>query len=614
MRDQFRRSPVIRPAMPAQSMNPDKQNNGTPAKPFTPNLSTAFRTAGKSPFPLTPRLANAGGYQTPKKATLPDNASPLPTHRNDVTTPGSTYLSANVTPRSGPRNSRRDGPVSSPENTPTGGQSGAQLVRPTFPVATPYHRTERSPVRGAIKPEPAGTTRAKNVMTDGLGIKPISRPESSSESPGGSPMFFHASDARSSVSSHEPEPQPRPFAKLPQAPGFFYADGSHDIDEQTDDSSKGIPNKRRSTDSSRPQIASKSPPVLSPKMKTSLPGDPESRLSADSSLQPSLSLEGDTLSKSSPSPPPLSADPLRLGRLSSHRKSCSVDSGAQVASPQSGARRVTPTMSSPFLPEGISTPPQHLPSLSPRIVTNGVAASPEPRDALFPLAQSPIKMDAPSPLVDEQAANARTERKVLDLEISNSSLLAINRTLERELRKQNTELRRFRRLSRSGRLSMTTSLRSTSGGGLSVVSETDDGISVLSSIQSNDELSDSSDNESSFADDGTSSPNTLADHDARHRAHDEKRFMLDLSKHQELLVDSQKLNQSLKRCLDWTEELIKEGKKALEYHVRVSDIDIGGRVLAPDELGDEISEGRGLLSPAADVPEAFDFEVTETSQ
>jgi hypothetical protein len=223
-------------------------------------------------------------------------------------------------------------------------------------------------------------------------------------------------------------------------------------------------------------------------------------------------------------------------------------------------------------------------------------------------------MDAPSPLVDEQAANARTERKVLDLEISNSSLLAINRTLERELRKQNTELRRFRRLSRSGRLSMTTSLRSTSGGGLSVVSEIDDGMSELSSIQSNDELSDSSDNESSFADDGTSSPNTLADHDARHRAHDEKRFMLDLSKHQELLVDSQKLNQSLKRCLGWTEELIKEGKKALEYHVRVSDIDIGGRVLAPDELGDEISEGRGLLSPAADVPEAFDFEVTETSQ
>jgi hypothetical protein len=45
---------------------------------------------------------------------------------------------------------------------------------------------------------------------------------------------------------------------------------------------------------------------------------------------------------------------------------------------------------------------------------------------------------------------------VLDLEISNSSLLAINRTLEREMRKQSAELRRFRRLSRSGRLSIRT--------------------------------------------------------------------------------------------------------------------------------------------------------------
>jgi len=39
---------------------------------------------------------------------------------------------------------------------------------------------------------------------------------------------------------------------------------------------------------------------------------------------------------------------------------------------------------------------------------------------------------------------------VLDLEISNSSLLAINRSLEKEIRKQKAELRRFRRMSRAG--------------------------------------------------------------------------------------------------------------------------------------------------------------------
>ncbi|KAG6317744.1 hypothetical protein E4U22_005943 [Claviceps purpurea] len=82
------------------------------------------------------------------------------------------------------------------------------------------------------------------------------------------------------------------------------------------------------------------------------------------------------------------------------------------------------------------------------------------------------------------------------------------------------------------------------------------------------------------------------------RRRDEKRLQLDLTKHQELLVDSQKMNQSLKRCLDFTEALIKEGQKALEYRVRVSDIKLGGRILAPPDEDDEdvsfmADEGQG---------------------
>ena len=223
--------------------------------------------------------------------------------------------------------------------------------------------------------------------------------------------------------------------------------------------------------------------------------------------------------------------------------------------------------------------------------------------------QSPIKLEGGANAFGEGAINARTERKILDLEISNSSLLAINRTLERELRKQNAELRRFRRLSRSGRLSITTSLRSTSGGGLSVVSETGD-VSDFSSTYSNDEASDESDQDS--LDDGTVSPNSLAEHGSRHRVDDEKQFMLDLAKHQELLIDSQKLNQSLKRCIGWTEELIKDGKKALEYNVHVNDIEVGGRVLGPDELGEELDRGHGLLSPAAEIRKEFEFSALDS--
>ena len=100
---------------------------------------------------------------------------------------------------------------------------------------------------------------------------------------------------------------------------------------------------------------------------------------------------------------------------------------------------------------------------------------------------------------------------------------------------------------------------------------------------------------------------SMAVRDARHRKRDEERLQLDLSKHQQLLVDSQKMNQSLKRCLGWTEELIKEGKRALDYKVRPSDIEVGGRVLTPEEV--EARE-KALLAEAgeadADVDEVED--------
>lgn len=212
---------------------------------------------------------------------------------------------------------------------------------------------------------------------------------------------------------------------------------------------------------------------------------------------------------------------------------------------------------------------------------------------------SPGKSDAGG---GEVALNARTERKILDLEISNSSLLAINRTLEREMRKQNAELRRYRRLSRSGRLSVAPSTRSFSGTALSTTSELGEGVSEMSSMQ--DEMSDFSD-EDSVADEGVLSPSSLAEHDAKHRAQDEKRFMVDVARHQELLIDSQKMNQSLKRCLGWTEELIQEGQKALAYSVHVQDVELGGRVLSPEELGETGEAGRALLSPSTDYVAVF---------
>jgi hypothetical protein len=139
---------------------------------------------------------------------------------------------------------------------------------------------------------------------------------------------------------------------------------------------------------------------------------------------------------------------------------------------------------------------------------------------------------------------------------------------------------------------------------LSIPSEINEGGSELSSGQSQDELSELSDEES-LPDGSELGPDSVADDDSKHRNKDEKRFLIDLAKHQELLADSQKMNQSLKRCLGWTEELIKEAQKALEYNVLVNDIQLGGRVLSPDELNDDGEAGRGLLatvSPESEIP------------
>ena len=92
---------------------------------------------------------------------------------------------------------------------------------------------------------------------------------------------------------------------------------------------------------------------------------------------------------------------------------------------------------------------------------------------------------------------------------------------------------------------------------------------------------------------------------ARQRARDEKRLILDLSKHQQMLLDTQKLTQSIRRCLTCTEELIKDGNKALEYRVGIGDVPLGGKVLTREEArekesdtsGEETEQRRGLLSP-----------------
>lgn len=137
-------------------------------------------------------------------------------------------------------------------------------------------------------------------------------------------------------------------------------------------------------------------------------------------------------------------------------------------------------------------------------------------------------------------------------------------------------------------------------GDLSDMSEEEEGLEEL-------EEPDADSSDSSF-DEGSLSPTAQAARDEAHRLRDEKRLQSDLSKHRELLIDSQKMNQSLKRCLGWTEALIKDGQKALEYKVHASDIRLGGRVLISedDHETSQAEESRGLLSPWSPLHHAMD--------
>jgi hypothetical protein len=180
------------------------------------------------------------------------------------------------------------------------------------------------------------------------------------------------------------------------------------------------------------------------------------------------------------------------------------------------------------------------------------------------------------------------------------------------VRKQKAEIRRFRRMSRAqlggfaadtaGSPIETSAIGATPIGDLSDMSE---GEEEEEEPEEEDEDPESSDG--SF-EEGSLSPSAQLERDETHRLRDEKRLQLDLSKHRDMLVDSQKMNQSLKKCLGWTEQLIKDGQKALAYKVNVSDVKLGGRVLVAEDDNDAAGpeDSRGLLSPWSPLHQAVD--------
>ena len=596
MRTPLRPPPSSTPnASPTPNMPLDKQKSGAPTKPFTPTLSSNFRTPKST---LTPRLAGSAQstpVNTPRRGlqTAP-NGSPAVQPRVAPVVGNSPNLNGNITPRSGARRSRAfDSP-----STPNGTDSTTHVSsRPTSVII---------PTTGQ----------------DGHGLGIL---DQDTQFVSDGPRFFHADDAKSSVSTHEPEVRPKVLQKKST---FFYASGETEGGGNAAiTSTTSLPGR-----SVRPNIiAQASPPIKSPPSTNSSPVFPSPNIPRKAPLRPPSPLKESSFrsapgglqhAKSQPvhprSPPlgaknPIETAPSRRQRqtslggstqslITNHRKSLSNSSQRSqksISAENIKSRKSSLTSSSqPNMALQMSA--SSLPSPTATITME------QKRRSLPPSIEgdTPISTNteaaAPSQIqaANELAANARRERKVLDLEISNSSLLAINRTLEREMRKQSAEIRRFRRLSRAGRLSIAaSSMRSVSGeSGLSTLAESED--ATLSDLEEHSEFDEEEDLESSLDDSEIAnlSPEAQAELDSRHRARDERRLQLDLSKHQQILIDSQKMNQSIRRCMAWTDELIMEGRKALEYQVRVSDVQLGGRVLSAEEETPETR--KGLLSPS----------------
>lgn len=605
-----------------------------------------------APSPVSGASTPAQNTQksTSKSASLSGGARTIDCTKA-IATPVKTFLNSNITPRSSSRKARKESASSTPNGTPNGTPANSRPVSMIDRRERGAEDNYGNTALGIGYVDAGRTDRASSVVSDGPRNGQSSRPTSwdrnlysdaTTTSPESRPMFFRADDVRPVLASI---PSERYFLQDKESgsggvdgdyeagksslsisppleehrPKFFHANGTAESKTPSLKLATGSiksptigPESQRATsplkDEILPRRSSLSKP--SPRRHTRLVSNPTTSRGQEIRSPEPLSIGQSSLSRSSSLSTP---DPRRISR----GKSSSVSAVTSIA-----IRRPSIALS-----DG--------PTLSPK--THTVIEPEPPPGARLP---SPVKTDPPNPQspinpmsptlgqsklehMNELAAKARRERKVLDLEISNSSLLAINRTLEREMRKQNAELRRYRRLSRSGRLSITPSSRSVSKT-LSLLSETDNlSDSDEHSGQSPPALSveDGEDDVETFSNGSSSSKTSLAkdkplssSHAIPLRVSDSKRLHLEYSRHRALLIDSQKLNESLKRCLGRTEDLITDGKKALAYRVDVHGVEKrGGRVLLPDELEDRGigGQGQGLLSPGVREPREMNWEEQE---
>ncbi|RYP12872.1 hypothetical protein DL767_011097 [Monosporascus sp. MG133] len=615
-------------------MPPDRSTaaNSSSRPPPMPCLSAgAARVVNRTP--LMPKIASKALPQAPLVTTTapstrrisrptPSNSgrgTPIPhtAHHDEHSASLAPPFLANVTPRPGSRQTRVNSASSTPSGTPSrerfeGGDNKSSSGQ-TSPRLSVDHAKRPTVSFGSVLVAPKSHA--------GLGIQQTSEskffhasdvqhsrtPAAAKQTQARPPTVFHAKGITAESRSNSPI-HPMPTASQSQdnvSSKFVYANGAPEVRPSLSPPASLVPGSAASKPSrSRPSLGSQS-------SESQLGAGPSSPAKSPSQPVPPPS-------KSRGYPPQRNLPPVLSGSAADKltRRKSSGASRLGTHSRQSslvlsdlGAAAPPPKLMSPLFPSGPSSP-LHTPSTPAPLTLASIiqaaeglpdneeaSSADDSRSEVHSQVHSPAKSNAADP-ISELVSNARRERKVQDLQITNASLEAINRTLERQLRKQTAELRRYKRMSRAGGLAMASAAATaqetpeaapTEQVGLRILdlSEGESDNRDELGVQDEPEEESLSDTESDLE---NLTPNQVAEHDAKHRTRDEARLKLDLTKHQQLLVDSQKINQSIKRCLNWTEELIKDGKKALAYSVKLNDVKLGGRVLSPLDEPDEQEE------------------------
>ena len=576
----------------------DANSNGL-NKPLKPRLAAPTQ-ARPSPAPKL-----AGYTPQPNRPSAVHTTPVLPTLKSfteEKATPVSNFVNANITPRSSSRKSRADSTQSSPahdsDDTPSRSRPASTLGLENY--SHKYGQAALDKLAPDLNRVKAQQTSIQNKhrslpASPRLALSPehLNGPLPAADKAG---YFFYANQGPSQERGRAQQPQHK------KGGSFVYANSingdvthHHQPDDQVNvgvisQESKISHASQQPQQQAQAGISANPPnfPLITPSHQTrqTSPQRPGFHLTYRKGAS-------QVIPPSPLSPQKLEFDPTR-------RRQSSVDDDQEnrysrtfsLSSIGSGDNSAHKEHGFPFLPTFPA--PCSKNSSIPSPTADGLQRTPADRDALEALdpdgdhTQSPpsaVGSSGSDPQKTEAAAHARRERKIMDLEISNSSLLVINRSLEKEIRRQKADLRRYKRMSRKSSLE---ALRLSSGR-LSILTEGSEDLQIHGS----DEQSEESESQSSESpEEELMSPGAIIERDARHRKQDQRRLQRDLAKHKELLADSQQMNQSLRKCLSVTESLIKEGNRALEYKVTHEDLQLGGRVLTADELNGDLSSSR----------------------